>query len=151
MNLRIQQENGEWLDQVKSTARIYPILDGKAILELWNENKFGEGIKGYSLRYYREDLQKWELWLNWPGDNRSGSSSLSGNFRHGRGEFFSEYQKNDSVTITSRYTFSDITPNSLDAGNLKNSTCCSGASSLLRRHVWHLLGDAQELVCPVCF
>ncbi|MEP5612319.1 MAG: hypothetical protein ABJP45_08715 [Cyclobacteriaceae bacterium] len=113
VNLRIQQESGVWEDKVQSTARIYQILDGKAILELWNENKVGEGIKGYSLRYYNEDLEKWELWLNWPRKNQSASSSLEGSFRHERGEFFSEFPKNDSVTITQRYTFCDISPNSL--------------------------------------
>lgn len=113
VNLRIQQPTGEWKDQVQSTAHIYQILDGKAVLELWNENKINEGIKGYSLRYFNEDLGKWELWLNWPGQNMSGSSTLDGSFRHGRGEFFSEFPKNDSVTITQRYTFCDITPTSL--------------------------------------
>ncbi len=113
VNLRIQQQNGEWEDKVQSTAMIYRILDGRAILELWNENKFNQGIKGYSLRYFNEDKNKWELWLNWPGKNSSGSSTLEGSFRHGRGEFFSEYAKNDSVTVTQRYTFCDITPTSL--------------------------------------
>lgn len=120
VNLRIQQGDGSWKDQVQSVARIYQILDGKAILELWNENKFGEGIKGYSLRYYNEDIDKWELWLNWPGKNSSGSSSLNGSFRHGRGEFFSQFQKNDSVTVTQRYTFCDITPTSLRWDNARS-------------------------------
>ncbi len=113
VNLRIQQEDGLWKDQVQSTARIYSILDGKAILELWNENKVGEGIKGYSLRYFNEDSDSWTLWLNWPGKNRSGTRPMEGSFRHGRGEFFSEFPKNDSVIVTQRYTFSDITPTSL--------------------------------------
>lgn len=113
VNLRIQQQDGEWEDKVQSTAYIYQILDGKAILELWNENKYNEGIKGYSLRYFNEEIGKWELWLNWPGKNQSGSSRLEGSFRHGRGEFFSQFPKNDSVTITQRYTFCDISPTSL--------------------------------------
>ena len=113
VNLRIHQEDGSWEDQIKSEAHIYPILDGKAILELWNETSREEGIKGFSLRYFREDLQKWELWLNWPGPNRSGTSSLNGQFRHGRGEFFSTQMVDDSTELISRYTFCDITKNSL--------------------------------------
>lgn len=113
VNLRIKNDSGVWNDQVQSTARIYRLLDGKAILELWNENKVGTGIKGYSLRYFHEEKNKWELWLNWPGRNTSGTNSLEGSFRHGRGEFFSQFPKNDSVTITQRYTFCDISPTSL--------------------------------------
>ena len=113
INLRTIQEDGSWKDTYKSTARIYPILDGKAILELWNEQKFGEGIKGYSLRYYNREKGKWELWLNWPGKNRSGSSSLEGSFRHGRGEFFSYRPLDDSTQLISRYTFCDVSPTSL--------------------------------------
>lgn len=113
VNLRIQQEDGSWEDQVKAEAHIYPILDGKAILELWNETSRAGGIKGFSLRYFREDLDQWELWLNWPGPNRSGTSTLTGQFRHGRGEFFSTQRTDDNTELLSRYTFTDITKNSL--------------------------------------
>lgn len=113
VNLRVQQEDASWEDQIKSEAHIYPILDGKAILELWNETSRDQGIKGFSLRYFREDIDQWELWLNWPGPNRSGTSSLTGEFRHGRGEFFSTNMINDSTELLSRYTFCDITKNSL--------------------------------------
>ncbi len=88
-------------------------MDGKAILELWNEQKFGEGIKGYSLRYFNREKGKWELWLNWSGKNRSGSSSLEGSFRHGRGEFFSYRPLDDSTQLISRYTFCDVSPTPL--------------------------------------
>ena len=113
VNLRIRQSDNTWDDAIKSTARIYRILDGKAILELWNENKFGEGIKGYSLRYFNVQKNKWELWLNWPSPNQSGTSSLEGVFRHGRGDFFAERSINDSTTMISRYSFNDITSHSL--------------------------------------
>lgn len=113
VNLRTIQEDLTWKDTYKSTARIYPILDGKAILELWNEKVFGKGIKGYSLRYFNHEKGKWDLWLNWPGNNRSGSSSLEGSFRHGRGDFYSYSPVDDSTTLISRYTFCDVSPTSL--------------------------------------
>ena len=113
VNLRMIQGDNTWKDAVKSEAHIYRILDGKAILELWNEKKQGQGIKGYSLRYFNAAKDKWELWLNWPGKNQSGSTSLEGDFRHGRGDFFSERQLNDSTSLISRYSFNDITPSSL--------------------------------------
>lgn len=116
VNLRQKQRDHSWKDWKKSKAKIYKILDGRAILELWEEQGDlapASTIIGYSLRYYDQTLQKWVLWLNWPGVNRSGSSSLSGEFRHGRGEFFSERTLRDSTSIISRYTFSDITAQSL--------------------------------------
>lgn len=113
VNLRVKQPDLTWQDQHQSIARIYDILDGRAILELWAEQGREQGIIGYSLRYYDQELDQWTLWLNWPGPNRSGTISLAGQFRHGRGEFFGERPINDSTTMISRFTFSDITPTSL--------------------------------------
>jgi len=113
VNLRVRQSDNSWKDQHQAIAHIHSLMEGKVILELWEEQGRPGGIMGYSLRYYDEDMGKWVLWLNWPGKNRSGSSSLTGNFRHGRGEFFAERSINDSTVSISRYTFSDITPRSL--------------------------------------
>ena len=113
VNLRVYQQDSTWKDQHLSSARIYSLLDGNAILELWEEQDKPNGIIGYSLRHFDKDENKWTIWLNWPGKNRSGTTSLKGNFRHGRGEFFSSRAIDDSTTLLSRYTFSDITHNSL--------------------------------------
>ncbi|MEM7245208.1 MAG: hypothetical protein AAF533_07675 [Acidobacteriota bacterium] len=109
VDLRIRQDDGSWPKSVRADAHIYPVLGGKAILELWDS----DNIKGYSLRYYDPAKEKWVLWLNWPGPNRSGQSSLEGAFRHGRGEFFTTQELPDGKERISRYTFSDITPDSL--------------------------------------
>ena len=110
VNLRIKQPDGTWPAQsVRADAKIFSVLDGKAILELWDS----QPIKGFSLRWFDSAADEWKLWLNWPGPGRSGSSGLAGTFRHGRGEFFSERGNPDGTTTTSRYTFSDITPTSL--------------------------------------
>ncbi len=111
VNLRQRQPDFSWKDWKKSKAQIYSILDGRAILELWEEKGSATPVQtiiGYSLRYFDEEQNKWILWLNWPGVNRSGSSSLSGQFRHGRGEFFSRRQVTDSTSVISRYSFVDI-------------------------------------------
>ena len=105
VNLRMIQPDNTWKDSVKAKTKIYSILDGKAILELWDSKP----IKGFSVRYYDPQQKKWILYLNWPSNSRSSIGSLSGNFRHGRGEFFTR-QGNGSI---SRYTFCDITKNSL--------------------------------------
>jgi hypothetical protein len=109
VNLRIRQEDLSWQDAVQARAKIYSILGGKAVLELWD----GGVIKGFSLRYVDPAMGKWVLWLNWPGQNRAGSSSLEGSFRHGRGEFFATQTNADGTETLSRYTFSDVTPTSL--------------------------------------
>ena len=109
VNLRTIQEDGSWKDTIAAEARIYPILEGKAVLELWDS----QPIKGFSLRYFDPDEENWVLWLNWPGPDRSGSSSLEGSFRHGRGEFTSTRTDPEGNEILQVYTFSDVTPTSL--------------------------------------
>lgn len=109
VNLRMIQDDGSFEDSVRARANIYEILDGRAILELWDS----EPIKGYSLRFYDADAGEWVLWLNWPSANRSRTSSLRGSFRHGRGDFFSERIRDDGSVLLSRYSFNDITPFSL--------------------------------------
>ena len=104
VNLRAIQKDLSWKDTTKAKVKICPVLDGKAILELWDSPT----IKGFSLRYYDVRKSKWVLWLNWPDNNKSTFRSLEGAFRHGRGEFFS-----DGNGFTSRFTFSDISPTSL--------------------------------------
>lgn len=109
VNLRIRQPDLSWKDSIAARAEIYPVLDGKAVLELWDSVP----IKGFSLRYFDPEKEKWVLWLNWPGENRSGSSSLEGTFRHGRGDFFSSVTDAEGATTLSRYSFNDIGPDSL--------------------------------------
>lgn len=112
VNLRVRQPDLTWADTHRAVAHVYPILAGKAVLELWSEDAV-DGIAGYSVRYFDTAREEWVLWLNWPGANRSGSSSLSGTFRHGRGAFYSTRSAPDGTETISRYTFSDITDSSL--------------------------------------
>lgn len=109
VNLRILQDDLTWKDSIAARAEIRSILDGHAILELWDSAP----IVGYSLRYYDAARGTWVLWLNWPGRNSSGSSSLEGAFRHGRGEFFSVAEDAQGQPTITRYTFSDVSPTSL--------------------------------------
>lgn len=104
VNLRVRQQDDSWKDQIKSKAKIYSINGGRAILELWNDQR-PKGIKGFSLRYYNFETERWDLWLNWPNQNFSALSAMYGNFRHGRGEFWGG--RGDTL---SRFTFSDISP-----------------------------------------
>ncbi|MDX1577147.1 MAG: hypothetical protein R3266_01630 [Gemmatimonadota bacterium] len=109
VNLRTFQTDLTWRDTHRATARIYPILHGKAVLELWA----APDIVGFSLRYYDTSKERWVLWLNWPGENRSGSSSLEGGFRHGRGDFYATRVDAEGNERLSRFSFNDITATSL--------------------------------------
>ncbi len=111
VNLRVHQKDFTWKDNHKSIARIYSILDGKALLELWSESE--KGINGYSLRYYNPKKGTWDLWLNWANNNRSATSGMECTFRHKRAECFSKRKINEATNLISRYTFSDAQPNSV--------------------------------------
>lgn len=117
VNLRMIQADLSFKDAIKARANIYSILNGKAILELWDSVP----IKGYSLRYYDPTAEQWVLWLNWPSPNTSRTTSLSGEFRHGRGEFRNQFTTPDGQTITQRYSFNDITPFSLRWDDLNSN------------------------------
>jgi hypothetical protein len=109
VNLRMIQDDLSFKDSVSARTSIYSILDGKAILELWDS----ESIKGYSLRYFDPARGKWILWLDWPSKNRSNKSSLEGEFRHGRGNFHTSFTNAQGEEVKGRYSFNDISPFSL--------------------------------------
>ncbi len=109
VNLRVINDQLEFQDRVSARASIYAILNGRAVLELWDSKP----IKGYSLRYYSESSQEWILWLNWPGKNKSSNSSLEGKFCHGRGVFLSSSTDAQGNEEIQQYSFSDISPFSL--------------------------------------
>ena len=90
-------------DPIQARALLYPILNGKALLELWDSTP----IKGYSLRYYDTDANEWVLRLNWPGGDRANVPSLTGRFRDGRGEIEADDRASGSFAL------SDVTPFSL--------------------------------------
>lgn len=112
VNLRVRQPDGSWADQHRAEAHVYPILNGKAVLELWSEDRV-RGIKGFSVRAFDPRSEEWVLWLNWPQPNQAVLGRLTGRFRHGRGEFFNEFPGQDGQTVRARYTFSDVAPDRL--------------------------------------
>jgi hypothetical protein len=88
------------------------VWDGRA-----NLNEFeGEGttghIEGLTLRLYNPQTHQWSLyWAN----SKAGTLNLPpnvGEFKNGRGEFFSQDTFHDRVILV-RYVWSDITPNSV--------------------------------------
>ncbi len=113
VNNRFIQEDKSWKDDGAAHVKIYRVLGGKAILEFWDGDiRGGTPLKGFSLRFYDRKIKQWRLALNWPGPNRPGFGFLDGQFRHGRGEFFSTSHDTAGKEIISRYSFADVSPTS---------------------------------------
>lgn len=111
---RFKQADGSWREQGGARVKIFPALNGKAVIEFWNGTaRDWKETRGFSLRYFDPETRKWQLALNWPQKDNGGFFFLEGEFRHNRGEFFSGRETQDGGRILNRYTFSDITPNSL--------------------------------------
>ncbi len=102
-------EDGSWEDRTRTRARITPVCGGNAILEEWAGPFNGTFMNGFSLRAWNEQRTEWDLVLFWTTNGNGGFGTLTGNFRHGRGEFFSSWT-DDGTEITQRYSFSDALP-----------------------------------------
>ncbi len=111
---RFFRDGSGWVEDGTSYAKIYSILDGKGILEYWSgDDVGGRDIRGFSLRYYDQARGEWMLSLNWPGPNSPSFGQLTGQFRHGRGEFISRGTDGQGNPTMTRYSFSDASPTSL--------------------------------------
>jgi len=106
-NLRLQ-EDGSWADVGTATNRVFPVAGGCGIVELWDGYLGDDHIRGFSVRTYDSETEQWHLVLSWPQQNAAGFSTLEGVFRHGRGEFYSEFTAQDGRAGLTRYTFGDI-------------------------------------------
>ena len=111
---RFRQDDNSWKDEGGARVKIFPVLDGKAVMEFWDGTaKDMKETKGFSLRYFDTEAKKWKLVLNWPQPNNGRFFFLDGEFRHNRGEFFVDFTNRQGQYVILRYTFCDITPNSL--------------------------------------
>lgn len=109
---RVNDQVG-WRDVGTATNHVFPVAGGCAIVELWDGFLGPNHIRGFSVRAWDEVDQQWNLVLNWPQQDRPSFGLLSGNFRHGRGDFYSESRNADGALVMTRYSFADIKPNSL--------------------------------------
>ena len=107
---RFKQNDNSWKDEGNGHLKVWPVLDGKAIIEFWDgTGRNNNIIKGFSLRYFDKAKKKWITCLNWPQKNNGGFFFLSGNFRFNRCEIFNQYPNQNGNLITNRFTFADIT------------------------------------------
>lgn len=110
---RYRVDDGTWAEAGRATNKVFAILDGCAIVELWDGYLGRNHFRGFSVRAYDREEDAWVLVLNWPAPNRPQFFTLQGGFRHGRGEFVRESSDSAGNPLRIRYTFSDITPTSL--------------------------------------
>ncbi len=108
------QAEGSWTRQ-----RVFPILGGKALVELaWaRDNPEQPSQRGFSIRYYDPDRQRWVMAQNWPNASNTGAAfvdQLIGDEHHGRLTMYSTVRRpnadGDIKTEHRRYNFSDIRP-----------------------------------------
>lgn len=110
---RWRVETGEWVEAGRATNQVFHVLDGCAVVELWDGHLGETRIRGFSVRAWDPSTREWVLILNWPQPDRPAFSTLRGTFRHGRGDFHRTSVNADGDTVLTRYTFSDITPTTL--------------------------------------
>lgn len=78
MNWRSRPE-GEFYHELDGSwmrHRVFPILDGKALVELaWDRDAPMEpGQRGFSIRYFDDSADRWVMSQNWPGPGNPGSA-----------------------------------------------------------------------------
>lgn len=106
-NLQLQ-EDGSWAEVGTATNRVFPVAGGCGIVELWDGYLGDNHIRGFSVRTYDSETERWQLVLNWPQQNAAAFGTLEGVFRHGRGDFHTEFDAPDGTAGLTRYTFGDI-------------------------------------------
>lgn len=104
---------GRWYDTGTATDRVYPVVDGCAIIEHWRGTVFQGFVTGFSVRAWNADSGVWDLVLLWPSPGQPRFGELHGTFRHGRGEFLARRATPAGDTTVTRFSFADITPSSL--------------------------------------
>jgi len=116
--------DADGLDHVEDGSHthqfVFPILDGKAIMELAMPGELTPGVgqgHGFSLRYYDEVNERWIMAQHWPAPQFDGVAfldQLTGVERFGRIMVYSPDLRRstpDGAPQIRRYTFSDIREN----------------------------------------
>lgn len=108
-----QPADTTWYETGDAVDRVYPILDGCAIVEHWEGYLSYDHVLGFSVRAWDPEKRAWVILLNWPGKNGPGFSTLTGTFEDGVGAFYREVRRPDGSSVRVRFRFADVTPESL--------------------------------------
>lgn len=136
-------DDPRWYSTGSSVSRVVPVVDGCALVEEWYGELSFDRVRGMSLRAFNPDAAEWDIAMLWPSPDRPTFGTLEGNFRHGRGEFYTEGTDQHGRTVLTRFTFADIRPD-----QLRWDAAQSGDSGLTWRTTWimeftrHPAGDS---------
>lgn len=148
---RFLQDDGTWVDAGSARNQVFPVLGGRAVMELWDGTIYGgRRLVGFSVRYYDAESESWRLVLNWPQPDSPTFFELDGRFRHGRGEFFRSFEDSTGTDVRVRYTFSDISPErfrwdqalSRDGGQTWTTSWIMEFSRTAEQAAWPMPGEA---------
>lgn len=106
-------EDRTWYDTGRGTDRVYPILDGCAIVEQWEGYLAFGHVLGFSVRAWDAERERWVILLNWPSAKGPGFTLLEGGFEGAVGRFFRDGERPDGTPVRVRFTFSEIGPEGL--------------------------------------
>ncbi len=113
VNRQRRPQGTEWGITGHATDRVYPVADGCGMVEHWLGTAAQGQVLGYSLRVWNPHKHKWDLVLLWPRPEQPRFFTLEGDFRDGRGDFLRTFTDTAGNPVQVRFSFSDITPNSL--------------------------------------
>jgi len=102
-------KQGVWARHV-----VFPVLDGKALIELVTPESSKARMRGFSIRYFDGESAQWVMAQNWPNSPEANSGfldQLRGGARLGRIEMYSASEGDSPDQHLRRYTFSDVTEN----------------------------------------
>jgi len=102
-------KRGVWARHV-----VFPVLDGKALIELVTPESRKARMRGFSIRYFDVESSQWVMAQNWPNSPEANSGfldQLRGGARLGRIEMFSASDGDSPDQHLRRYTFSDVAEN----------------------------------------
>lgn len=117
VNRQRRPDGTAWGVTGTATDRVYPVAGGCGIVEHWRGNTAQGHVVGYSLRAWNPGHGAWDLVLLWPAPEQPRFFTLRGGFRHGRGDFVRTFTDPAGNDVESRFTFSDITSDSLRWNN----------------------------------
>ncbi|GEM_PF-950645 len=136
------EEQGVWARHV-----VFPVLDGKAVIELVTPESDKARMRGFSIRYFDVESSQWVMAQNWPNSPEANTAfldQLRGVSRLGRIEMFSASDGDSPVQHLRRYTFSDVNENNFrwdsaqtdDGGDSWNTSMIAEFHRDLDRFQW---------------
>ena len=120
-----------WYETGAAVDRVSPIIDGCAVIDYWEGTLTYDRVIGFGMAAFDPARGLWDLALLWPSRDRPTFSNFSGEFRHGRGEFFAEGVDTHGRPQMTRITFADIRPDAF-----RWDLALSGDSGITWRTSW---------------